>query len=159
LNYQLAIMVFCSCLYLVQSLQIILRFPTVKSLLSTYRYFFKRFLASLCEGNSKDCEFCFLVSVRWFSLILYTVRIFVLWPFTSFKTILRTFSRKIWLADQGERTKFFDFRRLVVYLYAAIFVCSLASKGTHLMKVLLLVFELYNRKKRRKKPENLTSKH
>jgi hypothetical protein len=35
-----------------------LRFPTVKSLLSTYRYFFKRFLASLCEGNSKDCEFC-----------------------------------------------------------------------------------------------------
>jgi hypothetical protein len=100
----------------------ILRFPTVKSLLSTYRYFFKRFLVSLCEGNSKDCEFCFLVSVRWFSFILYTVRIFVLWPFTSFKTILRTFSRKIWLADQGQRTKYFDFRCLVVYLYAAIFV-------------------------------------
>jgi hypothetical protein len=130
----------------------ILRFPTVKGLLSTYRYFFRRFLASLCEGNSKDCELCFLVSVRRFSFILYTVRIFVLWPsFTSFKTILRTFSRKIWLAYQGERTKFFDFRRLVVYLYAAIFVCSLASKGTHLiMKVLLLVFELYNRKKARK---------
>jgi hypothetical protein len=27
------------------------------------------------------------------------------------------------------------------------------------MKVLLLVFELYNRKKEGKKPENLTSKH
>jgi hypothetical protein len=56
----------------------ILRFPTVNSLLSAYRYFFKRFLASLREGNSKDCEFCFLVSVRRFSFILYTVQIFVL---------------------------------------------------------------------------------
>jgi hypothetical protein len=46
---------------LVQSLQLILRFPTMKSLLSTYRYFFKIILASLCEGNSKDCELCFLV--------------------------------------------------------------------------------------------------
>jgi hypothetical protein len=87
-----------------------------------YRHFFKRFLASLCEGNSKDCEFCFLVSVRRFSFILYTVRIFVLWPFTSFKTVLRTFSHKIWLADQGQRTKFFDFQRLVVCLYVAMFV-------------------------------------
>jgi hypothetical protein len=34
-----------------------------------------------------------------------------------------------------------------------------ALKGTHLMKVLLLVFEIYNRKKEGKKPENLTSKH
>jgi hypothetical protein len=47
---------------------------------------------------------------------------------------------------QGQRTKVFDFRRLVVYLYAAIYLL----KGTHLMKVLLLVFELYNRKKERK---------
>jgi hypothetical protein len=38
------------------------------------------------------------------------------------------------------------------------YIC-LALKGTHLMKVLLLVFELYNRKKEGKKPENLTSKH
>jgi hypothetical protein len=36
------------------------------------------------------------------------------------------------------------------------YIC-LALKGTHLMKVLLLVFELYNRKKEGKNPENLTS--
>jgi hypothetical protein len=41
----------------------------VKSLLSIYRYFFKILLASLCEGNSKDWEFCFLVSVRRYSFI------------------------------------------------------------------------------------------
>ena len=47
----------------------ILRSPTVKGLLSAYRYFFKRFLASLCEGNSKDCELsvsCFGTSVQFY---------------------------------------------------------------------------------------------
>jgi hypothetical protein len=135
----------------------ILRFPQWRVCYLYLSIFLKRFLASLCEGNSKDCEFCFLVSVRRFSFILYTVRIFVLWPFTSFKTILRTFSRKIWLADQGKRTIFFDFRRLVVYFNMQLFLFGV--EGTCLMKVLLLVFELYNIKKRGKKPENLTSKH
>ena len=49
----------------------ILRFPTVKGLLSAYRYFFKRFLASLCEGNSKEQRLrvmfsCFGTSVQFY---------------------------------------------------------------------------------------------
>jgi hypothetical protein len=110
----------------------------VKSFLSTYRYFFERFFASLCKGNSKDCQFCFLVSICWFRSILYTIQIFLPWPCTLFKTILRTFSPKIRLADQSnykQANKIFWLQEKSL--------CVLTTNS----EVLLLVFKLYNRRK------------
>jgi hypothetical protein len=54
------------------------------------------------------------------------------------------------LADQGQRTKFFALLSIYMQLYLF---------GVEGNSFKLLVFELYNRKKEGKKPENLTSKH
>jgi hypothetical protein len=99
-------------------------FPhAVKSLLSKYLIIdisLKDFWLFYAKEIAKTASLIFFVSVRRFSFILNTVRIFSL-P----KQFYEHFFRKIWLADQGmrKRTIFFDFRCLVVYLYVAIFVC------------------------------------
>ena len=120
--YQLAIKVFCSCLYSLEFFSSnrcntsFSHSDSVKSLLSTYRDFFKRFLASLCEGNRKDCKFCFLVSVRWFSFIFYNVYLYV--------------AISVWCC--------------------CLFICSyicLVLKGTNLMKVLLFLSYIIEKKK------------
>jgi hypothetical protein len=121
------------------------------SYLNTYRYFFKRFLAFLCEGNSKDCEFFFCL-FQYTSIQFYFKYCPNICSLTfHFKTILRTFFSQdlIGWSRHAQANNIF-----LLSVPCCLFICSyicLALKGTHLLKVLLLVFEQYNRKKEGKK--------
>jgi hypothetical protein len=157
----LQIKVFCSCLYfgvfLVQSLQYFV-FPQWRVCYLLIDISLKDFWLLYAKAIAKTASFVFLFQY------VDSVLFYILWLCPNICSLTFHFIQNNFKNIFSQDLIGWSRPANKIFRLSApccLFICSyicLALKGTHLMKVLLLVFELCNRKKDGKKPETLTSK-